>query len=363
VELPETAAWPTFRYDAANTGYAPDTSGPKDDVAVCWRYSACTEADAGVVVGEGAVCAGGVVVDGQTGQAMGGEWHGHMSTPTIAEGMLYTSAFDLEARDLATGEVQWTFQTEVDMGALPAPTVNEGTVYVPGSLDDPIVYAVDAASGDEHWRFEAAADVHVPVAVADETVYFVDDRGTLYSLDGATGDERWTTPHLRDISLCPPVIDGDRLFLATSDGLITASHTDDGSTAWQRRVNQSEAGLSRPVAVADGTVYTTDHGGTIATLDATDGQIEWTATTDAGPLGPPAVADGAIYAGNTGLRGSGFVFAFDRRTGDELWRVDTRSVQFGDYTRVGINGSPAVVDGAVYVASAPGEVYAIHARS
>jgi hypothetical protein len=87
---------------------------------------------------------------------------------------------------------------------------------------------------------------------------------------------------------------------------------------------------------------------------------EWTRTTDAYELGSPTVADGVVYVGASGQSGAGTLLALDGATGEERWRVETREVLFGDYSRAGINASPAVVDGVVYVATAPGEVYARH---
>jgi outer membrane protein assembly factor BamB len=80
---------------------------------------------------------------------------------------------------------------------------------------------------------------------------------------------------------------------------------------------------------------------------------------DSSELAPPAVADNVLYVGSTSQSGSGTIYALDTSNGAEQWRFETREVMFGDYTRVGTNASPAVVDGLVYVATAPGDVYAL----
>lgn len=362
ITLPQTAAWPTYHYDAANTGYNPDTSGPRDDVEVTWRYSACTEAESGVVVGDGRAYAGGLVVNGRTGEAIGGDWHGHMSTPTIANETLYVSAFDLEARDPTTGESRWTFQTDVDRGSLPAPTVASGTVYVPGSIDDPTLYAVDAEDGRERWRFDASADIDAPVAAVGGTVYLVDGANTLYALDAATGDERWQRIQERDVSRSAPVVANDRIYLGSWDGGVHALRTADGSTDWRQQGEGTDFRIRGPVAVAGETVFAAGREGTITALDATDGRVKWAVSTGAYELGPPAVADGVVYVGAAAQSGAGMLLALDGTTGEERWRVETREVLFGDYTRAGINRSPAVVDDVVYVATAPGDLYAIRGR-
>lgn len=362
VTLPQTAAWPTYQHDAANTGYNPDASGPSEDGEVAWRYSACTEAESGVVITDGHAYAGGLVVNGRTGQANGGDWHGHMSTPTAANETLYVSAFDLEARNPTTGESRWTFQTDVDRGALPAPTVASETVYVPGSIDDPTLYAIDAERGAERWRFDTRADVDVPVAAVGGTVYVVDEADTLYALDAATGDERWRQSHATDVSRSAPVVANDRIYLGSWDGGVHALHTTDGSQDWRQQGEQTDFRIGGPVAVAEETVFAAGREGTVTALGATDGQVQWTVSTEAYELGPPAIADGVVYVGAAAQSSAGTLLALDSTTGEEHWRVETREVLFGDYTRMGINRSPAVVDGVVYVATAPGDLYAIRGR-
>lgn len=98
-----------FQYDAANTGYNPNASGPDSEGTIRWRYRACTVAESGAIVHRGQVYGGGLILDGQTGEKRGGNWHGHMSTPAVVDGVLYVSAFDLEARDAETGDPLWTF--------------------------------------------------------------------------------------------------------------------------------------------------------------------------------------------------------------------------------------------------------------
>lgn len=358
LSLPDAAAWSTYRCDAANTGHNPAAPGPPEDVAVAWRYSACTEAESGVVVHDGRAYAGGLAVDGQTGTGVGGEWHGHMSTPAVADGTLYVSAHDLEARDATTGERQWTFETDVDAGALPAPTVVDGTVYVPGSIDDPTVYAIRTADRSERWRYETDDDVGTAVAVVDGTVYAVDESGTVYAIDAATGDRQWRTTSEATLHPAPPVGTDDLVLLATADRAILALNAGDGSVAWRRRPEQPSVQPTGAVAVADGTVYVTGREGTIAALDVTNGDVIWSRSTAADALGPPTIADGVVYAGAVADE-SGTVLSLDGASGDERWRVETREVFFGDYTRSGINRSPIVVDEYVFAATAPGDLYAI----
>lgn len=351
VSLPTTAAWPTYQYDAGNSGYNPEATGPEGDASVAWRYSACTEADSGVVVSDGRAFAGGLIVDGRTGTLDGGHWTGHTSTPAVDDDTVFVGTSDLEARDSTTGSVRWTFRTDADAGALPPPTVADGTVYVPGAIDDPTIYAVRAADGSERWRFRTNSDVRAPVAVADGLAFAFDESFTLFALDASTGDELWTRSFDRgDSGVAPVVVDG-RLYVGSADGAVRALDAESGATIWQ------QDGIDGAVAGGAGTVFVAGRD-VIAALDAADGGVRWRKSPSMDP-GPPAVADDTVYVGDTSVRGQNAVVALDGTTGDERWRVETREVLFGDYTRAGVNHGPAVADGVVYVATAPGDLYAI----
>lgn len=365
VDLPRAAAWPTYRYDTANTGHNPDARGPTGEVEIAWRYRAHTEAESGAVVSDGRVYAGSLIVDGQTGRRNGGNWSGHYSTPTVYEGTLYVGSHDLEARDATTGSHQWTFETDGDAGALPATTVADGTVYVPGGINDPTLYAIDAETGAERWRFETGADIGVPAAVVEGVVYIVDRRNTVYAIDSSTGEVRWRTTRGVEVFRSAPVMSDGRLYfgaIANEEYLVLALGIDQGQQVWGQ---QLDIEVSSPVTVADGTVFATGRDGAVAALDAASGQHEWTRSLVEGAfteLGVPAVADGVVYVGVEYSNEPAPLFALDETTGEQLWRIETRAVSFGDYTVAGVSQGPAVVDDLVYVATPGGDLYAIRGR-
>ncbi len=57
-----------------------------------------------------------------------------------------------------------------------------GVVYV-GSLDGNL-YAVDAATGEEQWRFATDAEVYSSPAVANGVVYVGSLNGNLFAIEG-----------------------------------------------------------------------------------------------------------------------------------------------------------------------------------
>ena len=84
-------------------------------------------------------------------------------------------------------EVLWKFGTGDEVGP---PAVSGGTVYI-GSRDE-YVYALDADTGTEKWKFETGGWTASSPAVSGDTIYIScswDDY--VYALDADTGTEKW----------------------------------------------------------------------------------------------------------------------------------------------------------------------------
>lgn len=347
--LSPAASWPSYQYDAANTGYAPAVRGP-DDPELAWRHSVCTSVDSGVVVHGGTVSAGGLLLDGRTGRRVGGEWGPHTGTPTVADGRLYVGARDLLARDVETGDLDWTLEVASGAGGLGTATVVDGAVYVRGHLDDPRVYAVDASTGRERWRVELDAAAWDPLAVANATVFVADTESKLYALDAVTGDVRWTRSPTAGLDWDTPVVSDGRLYARSRAEALVAFDAADGAEVWRHEVDAERIGA---VAVADGMVFVTVSEG-VRAVSAFDGRTRWTWDGARSSPGPPVVAGETVYvpAGRT-------LYAVRASDGAERWRFETRSVPAGDTTWEGIAGGVAVAGGTVYLATEAGDLYAL----
>ena len=94
----------------------------------------------------------------------------------------------------------WYFDVPTQRGMEATPIVVDGRMYVTGSWS--IVYALDAATGEELWRHDpqvskawaqyACCDVvNRGVAVWGDSVFVGTIDGYLVSIDAATGEERW----------------------------------------------------------------------------------------------------------------------------------------------------------------------------
>lgn len=358
VPLGEGASWPTFQYDPQNTGHNPEATSPKSGVEAAWRYSTCHRLEHGPVIHAGKAVTNGTILDARTGQ-LAGEWTGNSSTPTVIGKTLFVGSNDLEARDLMTGDLLWTFETDGNAGALPSPTVVDGTVFVPGNIRDEKLYAVDAARGTEKWRFPTDGDLGGSPAVVDDTVFVVDDAVAVYAIDTDSGELRWNTSFETAMGRSSPAVSGGRMYLGSWDGDVLALCIEDGAILWRTTIDTPLFRIDGPVAVADGMVFAAGREGTIAALRADTGHVKWKRRTGVFELTPPTVADGVVFTGAHPMSNAGTVFAFDTSDGTILWRFETRDRLTGEMRLQGIVYGPTVVDEFVYVATDAGDVYAL----
>ncbi len=107
---------------------------------------------------------------------------------------------DIDATTVGELGLAWYFDVPTKRGMEATPIVVDGRMYVMGSWS--IVYALDAATGTELWRYDpkvpgswaqyACCDVvNRGVAVWDDRVFVGTLDGYLAALDAATGDELW----------------------------------------------------------------------------------------------------------------------------------------------------------------------------
>ena len=272
--------------------------GPPKTASQAWTFEAVGDAYSSPAVAKGVVYFGGSDEDFGTGA------HGEVGVKDV----------HLYAVDAQTGQEKWRFATGGSIFSSPA--VVDDVVYF-GSADHGF-YAVDAVSGSETWRFEAEGSIASSPAVVDDAVYFTDRDGYLYALNTATGQELWR--------------------FRVSERAFTA----EGSDSW-------DAGTWSSPAVVDGTVYTGSSDGHVYAVDAATGQERWKIKTRGDVWTSPAVANGTVYFGSYDTH----LYAVDAATGAERWRYKT------PYR---IRSSPAVIGRVVVFGSKDGNLFAVDAE-
>jgi outer membrane protein assembly factor BamB len=155
--------------------------------------------------------------------------------PTVADGMVIIGATDgqLHALDADSGDELWSFAPKTDAwegaseedGGIPfnAPAVADGVVYVGTGYpsddieNDGYLFAVDAETGDELWRYQAEDAVNTRPAIGDGVIYAGDAAGVLHAIDRDAGSTLWTYSTSAAIAGSPAVVDGV-IYVSSRDG-------------------------------------------------------------------------------------------------------------------------------------------------
>jgi outer membrane protein assembly factor BamB len=269
---------------------------------------------------------------------------------------------NLFALDRNTGQQLWSFPQDSIPGDFSSttPAVANGIVYfgVNRSGVGPVVYAVNATTGQEIWHHNGPlTQIVSSPSLMDGQVFVAFTDGTIRALDAANGQVIWSVQQDQGAYSSPAVAAG-RLYIALHNRGLLALDASTGSQFWLAPMPGPQ--WSSP-AVENGRVFVgsrDDH--KLYAFDAVTGQTLWTATTNDWVQTSPAVANGIVYIGNN----SGNVYAFNAETGGLIWQspVSPGFIIFS---------SPTVANGVLYVASSldasathfDGKLYAVDATT
>jgi outer membrane protein assembly factor BamB len=236
--------------------------------------------------------------------------------------------------------VKW--KTFVGGESYASPVVGTETVYVAtkaGSL-----VALRLTNGSERWRIHVGDYVARTTPALSENTLFVAAGYALLAIDVETGKERWSVP-LRFAGSCSPVVEGDRVYVATQEGHVSAFSTETGEEIWHIR---NENLLFGSPAVADGVVVIADEAGFATAIDAQSGRELWQRPMAGEAFTTPAITGGVAFVATNAPA----LTAFELKSGTELWRRD-----------IGGESSPAAADGVVYLGGDDQAVRAIDAKT
>lgn len=226
-------------------------------------------------------------------------------------------------------------------------TVSDNTAFI-GS-DDWFVRAIDINSGNLLWTSPQLNDgITTAPAVADGKVFAGTWNSKLYALDAADGHKIWdyTVSSSQLVLFGSPTVANGKVYIAAGKN-IYAVNTSNGSLVWKSPNLDNFVGISP--SIVENKLFFISDSGTIYSLSADTGQINWTYSTNS-PSGVPnwssaAIANGIVYIGS----GNGNLYAFDKDTGNVLWSYDLGGP---------IQASPVIANGLLYIGTENGVFYA-----
>ncbi len=287
----------------------------------------------------------------------------------------------------ADGTLAWELRGDGAFG--PAAVVGD-TVYV--GCSDGRLYAVEARTGKERWRYQAEEDLSTRPAVADGLVVVASLQDSLFAVDARTGAWKWhhrrdTRSGLTIFGAASARVGGGAVYAAYSDGFVAALEPD-GKPRWERQVAPAGDHLDVDSLQLEGArLYAAAYSGAVLALDSRTGKDVWTTRA-------PAVARLALAAGLVVAVTPTTVLALSQNDGSVVWTAplegvpESEPVAAGPWLLVpagsgglrwieaasgrvmrvfdpgtGVSGSPASAGTRVYVLSNGGDLFALDITS
>ncbi len=210
------------------------------------------------------------------------------------------------------------------------------------------VFALDATTGRAIWPGKAGDKAQISgnitggVALAGDKLLFATTEGLLYAWNTSDGSpaKGWEKPKKVDGGVwATPVVSGDTVFVATMDGEVQALSLADGSAKWPAPFKAS--GSVADLTLLDGgRLFVPSLNRHVYILDATSGATQSDFRADDWVWTRPAVKDNVAYFGDF----SGKTYALDISVAPatQMWSSDAA---LG--TRV--KSGPAILDGVLVV--------------
>ncbi len=215
-----------------------------------------------------------------------------------------------------------------------------GGISQPGAPTDSL-QALNLTSGQNIWTVNLTSgffNSYYPTTDG-QTVCMLMDNGTVFAYRAASGALAWrhaiplvnvttvttsTGPNggrtvivnpgaADDFVEAPPLSEG-KLYVTTTFGMMYALNATTGSILWSTNLGTKITDPRGSAAVAYGKVFEGTAEGLLA-VNATDGSIVWKAPLNSTDTGTPAVVDGFVFVADS----SGTLYQFNATTGALLW--------------------------------------------
>jgi outer membrane protein assembly factor BamB len=341
--------WPQFHdtarhkgLDATENVLGPGNVGRLDED---WRFRTQLPVASSPIVAQGMVFVNAgrlYALNRSTGKPLWSQPTGDSFQPAYANGTVYVATLvgesdAVSAFDASNGQEIWQFGVTTSPGDV---TVAGGLVLSPNA--DQRVYALNAGDGSLAWKSAVLPAQPHMVTVGGDRAYVAACCGTaskVVALDMATGETVWSSIRMEG-TVAPLFTRG--LVIGIHQDRVLALNAATGHVVWN--VDRSGGQIRTTPAVANGVLYLGVYaeGGTLIAMGLSDARHIWgrNLLTDpnVGVSSSPALANGVLYVGTD----DGQFLAVEASSGDILW-----SARLGG----AVDSSPAVADGVVYVGS------------
>lgn len=162
---------------------------------------------------------------------IGGE---KLSSPAIADNMLFITSPYVYAVDVFTGRLLWKYVTS--WAVFSAPAVTDGLVFI-GSRNDDKVYALEQTSGELVWSFRSGGWFTSPAVDSVKNLVILGCRDArVYCLSEHTGSLQWEHIDGVNYQSAPTISVNGLVYLGSSNGNLYCLNEETGEEVWKHAV-------------------------------------------------------------------------------------------------------------------------------
>ncbi len=284
-------------------------------------------------------------------QMKAGKAEGHVFTPAVVDGTVYTAAGDGTLTRFEDGKQVWRIAVGKPLSA--GVGANNRLVVVGTAKGD--VLAFSAADGKPLWSAQVNSEILAAPAVGDGIVVVRSGDNRLFGFDSSDGSRKWiytrNNPPLSLRNAAPPVISDRYVFAGFPGGKLVAVALQNGALAWEGTVALPK-GTTELDRVADITstpvfdgplVCAVAYQGRVACFDLSNGSLAW--AREISSAAGLAMDSRNVYVTDD----KGAVHAYERTRGTSVWKQDKLFLR--QLT------APAVQRGLVAVGDVQGQVH------
>jgi outer membrane protein assembly factor BamB len=351
--------WPLVRGDGFGTAVA-QVSLPEAP-EILWKYSAGKDAgfDATTVIANGVIYVGDNagtmhairLADGSSVWKKGFPDSGFGAGAAIEADRLYIGDMNGAIYCLATADGKEVWQQKLEGEVYAGPSLNGHDVLF--TCEAGTLSCRNKQDGKERWQFHIEAPLRCTPTIAGGRALLAGCDSVLHLIDVADGKEVGTVDIDGPTGSTPAMRDG-RTFFGTESGTFFAinvpANKDEKSTvAWTYRDPQRNHPIRAAAALDKQVVIYGSQGKAIYGLDPATGDEKWKLPTRSRVESSPVIAGNRVVAATT----AGKIYLLDTESGEVKWERDAG----GSFV-----ASPAVVDGKIVLGNSDGTLYCFGAK-
>ena len=286
-----------------------------------------------------------------------------VGSPVVGDSTVYITSHDstLYAIDLLTGKVKWKLPTGAPLRS--SVCLAAGRLFLLGG--EGLLYSIDKDSGWVYGVFRSLtgsmgerqndyADYFQSTPVVEDTSIYFGSGGYIMAVSLTDGYMKWSY-QTGDVVHTRPALSKGRLYAGSFDGNLYSIDTRTGNLVWKFKTTghnffpKGEV-MGNPV-VAGGMVFVGARDYNLYALEMKGGYCNWMKQFPKGWALPVTVNDSVVYVGTSDDHQ---LFAYDIRTGSEIWK-----------TNVGFNilGGCAIGSKIGYFGTLAGKVHGIDLKT